>query len=557
MRLHEQYRLLQQHYGEQPVSPGVAELAALLACSPRNVRLQLAKMQQQGWLAWQPGRGRGHRSVLQCLQPPQDLQWQRTHRLLQRGELEQAFASLPPDGRSQLMAQLPAYLGASANRRQLRIPIHRPLATLDPLRVTSRLEAHLVRQVFDRLCSFDIATQTLQPALAHSWQADASARQWRFWLRPGVQFHDGSPLDAWAVAASVQRLHEQAGPWMQQYRGLRAIRVHDALSLSFELADTDWLWPQRLITANASIVPVRRGDDFAQLPVGSGPFRVARHSAQRLSLEANLRYYRERPLLDGIDLWVLAAPAGADFHLRLDQPVSGRSQPLQSACTYLLANTRRPWCRDDARRRALLHWLSQPPLVTADDPLREPASGLLPDWQQPGVQPAATPLPAGQVLTLVTYELASFQPLAQSIADRLAAAGVGLRIRTLDYPRYERFEDWWHDTDLVLSSEVLHDDRDYSCYEWLGGNPLLRAALGEGGAARMAAAPQVVQATPAREARMQAYQRIADWLVAEGWLLPLSHERQGVAASPRVGGLALGLNGWMDFASLWLHDDDG
>ena len=56
---------------------------------------------------------------------------------------------------------------------------------------------------------------------------------------------------------------------------------------------------------------------------------------------------------------------------------------------------------------------------------------------------------------------------------------------------------------------------------------------------------------------MQAYQRIADWLVAEGWLLPLSHERQGVAASPRVGGLALGLNGWMDFASLWLRDEDG
>jgi MarR-like DNA-binding transcriptional regulator SgrR of sgrS sRNA len=28
-----------------------------------------------------------------------------------------------------------------------------------------------------------------------------------------------------------------------------------------------------------------------------------------------------------------------------------------------------------------------------------------------------------------------------------------------------------------------------------------------------------------------------------------------VAASPRVGGLALGLNGWMDFASLWLRDD--
>ena len=177
MRLHEQYRLLQQHYGEQPVSPGVAELAALLACSPRNVRLAAGQDAAAG-LACRGSRGAAAGTARCCsaCNRRKTCNGSAPTACCSAASWSRPLPSLPPDGRSQLMAQLPAYLGASANRRQLRIPIHRPLATLDPLHVTSRLEAHLVRQVFDRLCSFDIATQTLQPALAHSWQADASAQ---------------------------------------------------------------------------------------------------------------------------------------------------------------------------------------------------------------------------------------------------------------------------------------------------------------------------------------------------------------------------------------------
>ena len=37
-------------------------------------------------------------------------------------------------------------------------------------------------------------TERAQPALAVRWASENSDHRWQFWLRPGVHFHDGTPL---------------------------------------------------------------------------------------------------------------------------------------------------------------------------------------------------------------------------------------------------------------------------------------------------------------------------------------------------------------------------
>ena len=60
------------------------------------------------------------------------------------------------------------------------------------------------RLVFDSLVRTDESGAVL-PALAVRWQSQSGDHRWQFWLRPGVHFHDGSPLTADSVLQSLTR----------------------------------------------------------------------------------------------------------------------------------------------------------------------------------------------------------------------------------------------------------------------------------------------------------------------------------------------------------------
>ena len=54
----------------------------------------------------------------------------------------------------------------------------------------------LVDNITEGLTRFKPGTVEIEPALAESWEVSEDGLQYVFTIRPGVTFHDGTPLDA-------------------------------------------------------------------------------------------------------------------------------------------------------------------------------------------------------------------------------------------------------------------------------------------------------------------------------------------------------------------------
>jgi peptide/nickel transport system substrate-binding protein len=75
----------------------------------------------------------------------------------------------------------------------------------------------------------------LHAGLAEMWSIDSTLLIWRFTLRPGVRFHDGSELTAQAVLNSLQRAHAKPGVFKNV--PLRAMSAPDNNSVVIELSE--------------------------------------------------------------------------------------------------------------------------------------------------------------------------------------------------------------------------------------------------------------------------------------------------------------------------------
>src|SRR5262245_32571099 len=74
---------------------------------------------------------------------------------------------------------------------------------VDPIRTGSFTERQFATPVYEALFDIDAEGQAV-PFLAESYTVSDDAKVWRVKLRPGIKFHDGTPLDADAVLANIE-----------------------------------------------------------------------------------------------------------------------------------------------------------------------------------------------------------------------------------------------------------------------------------------------------------------------------------------------------------------
>jgi len=84
------------------------------------------------------------------------------------------------------------------------------------------------------------------PVLATEWR-QTDPHTWRFKLRPGVRFHDGSPFTADDAVFSFERA--LAPPSQRQFvlKGIKRVRAVDPLTIDIELTTADASLPQKLV----------------------------------------------------------------------------------------------------------------------------------------------------------------------------------------------------------------------------------------------------------------------------------------------------------------------
>lgn len=197
-----------------------------------------------------------------------------------------------------LATLLAAAIPAAAPRAQsLTLALASTPTAVDPhfhnLVPNNAIAAH----VFDKLVHQD-ERQQLIPGLAESWRPLSDA-VWEFRLRAGVTFHDGAPLEAEDVAASLRRVPavpNSPGPFTQFTRGIASVEVVDARTLRISTRGPQPLLPTDLSVIN--IIPRRleaaTTADFraGTAMVGTGPFRFESFSpGDRVVLTRNDGYW--------------------------------------------------------------------------------------------------------------------------------------------------------------------------------------------------------------------------------------------------------------------------
>ncbi|MGI6037656.1 MAG: ABC transporter substrate-binding protein [Limnochordia bacterium] len=175
------------------------------------------------------------------------------------------------------------------------------LMTLDPADFSHRQTEAMLRQIFEGLSTYTPDREIVYELAESIEPIDDTTYEIK--VRPGVHFHDGTPLTAQDVAFSLNRL-VQAGAMAgstSQRKGLmgptREALVIDDSTVHVKL-DHPWPLFPRFIPWQM-IVPHTVGDEYITKPIGTGPFifeEWVRDS--HLSLVKNKDYWGPEPKID-------------------------------------------------------------------------------------------------------------------------------------------------------------------------------------------------------------------------------------------------------------------
>ncbi len=411
-----------------------------------------------------------------------------------------------------------------------------------------------------------------QPLLAESWTRD-DPLTWTFRLRGGVEFQDGSPLTAEAVAASLRYVASSATP----PRGLAGLELTaepiDEQTVRVATDVPDPIVPLRLSSPNTGILAPSAYEGSGPpnaLGTGTGPFQIVEYvTDQRIVLERFDGYWGTAASLAHVEVALLPDPASRVAALQAGEvDIAEGVPPAQlpvlrdlagvrleiydiPRTTTLYVNTSGGATADLAVRRAIDLAVDRKALAEAIlEGAATPAAGYFGPavpWDPNTEAALPDPEAARQLLADAGYEpgqlrlwtypaRAELPELATVVQQMLAEAGIDTEIRVAEYNTLEP-ELLAGDYDLFLLSRSHFTDipdagaflrSDFTCDGSYNLNRYCSPALD----ALLATLADADDPDARREVFVRAAQLLTDDVVG----VPLLHDQARVALSDKVVG---------------------
>lgn len=170
-------------------------------------------------------------------------------------------------------------------------------AQWDSYTVFGLVDAQVASLVHDSLLGYDSADGTIVGHLATAWEM-TSPTTMQLTLREDVTFHDGSPVTAEDVKATLDRVGDPEGGMAWHGLIFPAMSVNIIDESTVEVVTEAVFGPLEKSLAVAPIFPaadIANPEVFTERAIGAGPYKWVSYTENKVTMEANTEYWGGAP----------------------------------------------------------------------------------------------------------------------------------------------------------------------------------------------------------------------------------------------------------------------
>lgn len=361
----------------------------------------------------------------------------------------------------------------SAGAQTLRVAIPDDISSLDPAKAFDTWSTAVVHALTRRLVDYDLDAKIV-PDLAEKWEQSADGKTFTFHLRSGIQFADGTPIEAKHFKAAIERVQDPAtaSPGASFYTGISKLDAPDGKTLVVHLKSVD---PTLLnLMGMTFAAPIQPGQD-ASRPAASGPYMLeeyrpgsvvrlqrnphdpkAAEMVERIEVQLSISQPLQLTRFKSGEVDLLPGIPPAEYARVMRDPKEKQQvvQGVVNQTWYFGINvTRAPWNNPKVRKAALLALNREthvkfagagqlansilPPHVPAYDAKRQlPAQNVAEAKRLLAEAGFPNGIPESQKTVLWLANSEQYQRHAQAIQSDLRAAGIPVDLRPVTFSEY-------------------------------------------------------------------------------------------------------------------------